>query len=78
MNLGHWFRTGRNRWTALTPEEAEQTRQHVFEAAFPESIDTLREISLKHGFDGVTSLCRDSAGLFELLCFRARNLHEKY
>ncbi|GCL42368.1 class I SAM-dependent methyltransferase [Dolichospermum planctonicum] len=56
-------------WSLLTPEEYSMVQEHISTSDFPETQQTIQEISQKSGFNQFKCLYRDQLNTTQLLCF---------
>lgn len=59
----------RKYWSLLTPQEYLMTENHISSQDFPETQETLYEISRKHNFTRAECLYCDPLDVIQLLCF---------
>ncbi|AFY32074.1 class I SAM-dependent methyltransferase [Calothrix sp. PCC 7507] len=57
------------RWSLLSEKEYSMVKEHISSSDFPETQQTLQEISLKSGFTRVECLYQDALNTTQLLCF---------
>ena len=69
--LKRWWANCKAHWTGLDAATAEEIRQHVFHADFPEPPAVLQELGRLKGFQQADILCKDAAELYTLFCFQA-------
>ncbi len=69
--LGRWWRTCKNLWRAMTPEELGRSRNHVNNHDFPEKLSTLEQMGRQQKFAGMTTLYQDPDKLYAMMCFAA-------
>lgn len=64
----YWINCKNNR-KEMTIKELENSKKHIFEGDFPESIETLNHLASKHGFKHANILYRDPQLLLGLICW---------
>jgi SAM-dependent methyltransferase len=69
--LLRWERQNQPLWTALTPEEYEEMRDHVRAYDFPETTSRWHSLGHEAGFNHVRELFVAPTDLFRMYCFQA-------
>jgi len=66
-----WWELCRSRWVALEPAEREALHEHVTTSDFPESAETLAEMSDEAGFESCRLLFSDREGIYRVYALQA-------
>ncbi|NCC52526.1 MAG: class I SAM-dependent methyltransferase [Spartobacteria bacterium] len=67
--LARWWAECHDHWVAISDEEREATKQHVFSADFPESFSTFRAIAKEAGFADADVVLADPKELYAFMAF---------
>ncbi|MCX9080676.1 MAG: class I SAM-dependent methyltransferase [Candidatus Methanoperedens sp.] len=67
--LERYWNNCKNNRKKMTIKELENSRKHIFEGDFPETIETLNNLASKNGFKQANILYRDPLLLLGLICW---------